>query len=672
MIFSIVTLLTLSALLLLVFARADVKGLIAIGVVLMNAALSSVFAVSVLIGKPIDISVYAGLIFGEVSIRLDSLSAWFLLIMNLTIVTGIFYGVQYMSRYRNQPSNLTLHYISYVVNHLAMIGVYTLQNSLAFLCTWELMTISAFLLVIFDHNKIKTLKAGINFLVQSHIGILFLTVGFIWVGSHTGSYDFNGISQYSANAIPTLSFLLYSCFFIGFAFKAGFVPFHTWLPYAHPAAPAHVSGIMSGVLIKLGIFGIMRMLLLIKENQLLVGYSILTISLITGVYGVVLAIIQNNLKKLLAYSSIENVGIIGIGIGVGTIGLGLGKPYLIFAGFAGALLHTLNHSLIKSLLFYGAGTIYQATHTVDIEKLGGLIKKIPQTTALFLVASLAIAGVPPLNGFISELLIYSGLFNGIHSDRLMHTLTMITAIFSLTVIGGLAILCFTKAFGVVFLGTERQSFSHSIDEANPAKFFPKYIIVLIAVAIGVFPQFFVRMVSQPVMLFADRKLLIPAHLELIDATQKVSLSAWGLILLSLLILSIKRMVGSSRPTATAPTWGCGYTAPTPQLQYTSNSFTRSFRKLVHPLLIMNKRETIVEGAFPEAIHSETNPYDKIEVIFIEKPARIIRAFMGRFKFVQNGSVQIYVSYGVAFILIAIAMPVLSKVVEYLIILLKRM
>jgi formate hydrogenlyase subunit 3/multisubunit Na+/H+ antiporter MnhD subunit len=189
--------------------------------------------------------------------------------------------------------------------------------------------------------------------------------------------------------------MLFMCFFTGFAIKAGFVPFHTWLPYAHPVAPAHVSGMMSGVMIKLGIFGILRMLLLMNQNYLIIGYFILIISIISGIYGVILAIVQHNLKKLLAYHSIENIGIIGIGIGIGAIGVGEKNAYLAFAGFAGALLHTLNHSLFKSLLFYGSGTIYQAIHTLNIDSMGGLIKKMPKTAITFLIGALAICGLPP-------------------------------------------------------------------------------------------------------------------------------------------------------------------------------------------------------------------------------------------------------------------------------------
>ena len=671
MILGIATLITAVALVLLTVTKGRAKGWIALSVVLINAGLTSWIAFQTLVGNPFETSFPGGYVFGEVPIRIDSLSGWFLLTMNLTMVTGIVYGVRYMAPYNDQSSNMTLHYASYIINHLSMIGIYSLQHSLAFLCAWELMAISAFLMVIFEHGRIEVLKAGINYIIQSHICIVFLTVGFMWVISKTGSYDFSAIGTYSSTVIPSIALLLFGCFFVGFAFKAGFVPFHTWLPYAHPAAPAHVSGVMSGVIIKLGIFGILRMLLLIKENHLLIGYAILIISLITGIYGVILAIIQHNLKKLLAYHSIENIGIIGIGIGLGSIGVGLNKPYLVFTGFAGALLHTLNHSLFKSLLFYAAGTVHQSTHITNIEKLGGLIKKMPHTATLFLVASLAICGLPPLNGFISEFIIFSGLFSGIRSDQLTQPIVIIIAIFGLAIIGGLAMLCFTKAFSIVFLGTERHPIHQKIHDEDFFELVPQYIVALFIVAVGLLPQLFINIVAIPVSLFVGSDLLPSIQLEFIHTTRMVSLAAWVLIFLSLLVLGIRKVATSSRNITTVPTWGCGYTVPTPRLQYTANSFVRSFRKLIRPLLIMNKDEDVIDGVFPRSIHSETRPYDKLEALLIDKPTTYMRGIMGRFSFVQNGSVQFYISYGVVFIFIAITIPLLVNGVVYVINLFKQ-
>lgn len=661
----IILIITSLSILPVVMVKEAWKGIIALLIVLINAGLSSYVAVHVIAGEPYEEILYGGYVFEEIPVRVDALGAWFILLMNFTSLTGVLYGKSYMKHYKNQPVNLSIHFVSYIIIHFSMIGIYCVQNSLAFLCFWEMMAICSFLLVIFEHSKTETINAGINYLVQAHIGIVFLMIGFIWVSSHTGSYDFISIAQYSASVNPAVNFILFMCFFIAFAIKAGFVPFHTWLPHAHPAAPSHISGLMSGVIIKLGIFGILKMLLLIKANYLLLGYVILVISVISGVYGVMLAIVQHNVKKLLAYHSIENIGIIGIGAGIGSIGLGLNNSYLAFAGFAGALLHTLNHSLFKSILFYVAGTVYQATHTMDIEHLGGLIKKMPRTAVLFLIAALAICGLPPFNGFISEFLIYSGLFSGINSGHLPSIIMMIATTFGLVIIGGLAILCFTKAFGIIFLGAERHPHLKPIHEAEFSKLFPKYLIVTLIILIGVVPQLFVGIISKPVALFTGEITIDSPGIEFFSNLQMVSIAAWGFILLSIVIFGIRRLIASKTVSA-SPTWGCGYVAPDARLQYTANSFVRSYRKLAKPFLMMNKNETEMKGIFPNPVRSVTHPYDKMEALFIDLPLKQLRSFMGRFRFLQNGNPQFYILYGVIFIFIAITIPLLVDAASYII------
>lgn len=647
--------------LLTILVKEQWKGIVTLFAVLINAGISSYIAIDVFNHNTYEEIFYGGYVFGEIPVRVDALSAWFILLMNFTALTGILYGRSYMQHYKNQTTNLTVHYVSYIIVHSAMIGIYCIQNSLAFLYIWELMTISSFLLIIFEHHKMEVIKAGINFLIQSHIGIVFLMIGFIWVRWYTNSYDFNAITQYTSSVSPAISFILFFCFFIGFSFKAGFVPFHTWLPYAHPAAPSHISGMMSGVIIKLGIFGIMKMLLLIKGNYLIVGYVILAISVISGVYGVMLAIVQHNVKKLLAYHSIENIGIIGIGIGLGCIGLGINNSYLVFAGFAGALLHTLNHSLFKSLLFYSAGTVYQATHTMDIEHLGGLIKKMPQTATLFLIAALAISGLPPFNGFISEFLIYSGMFDGIYSSPLSTTLMIIVSVFGLVIIGGLAMLCFTKAFGIIFLGTERRPYTHSVKEADFFKLFPKYLVVILIIAIGLIPQLFVSVLSKPVSLFKDEVIINFQRDETVSMLQSISISVWVFILLTFFVFLIRKKF-SSKVVSVSSTWGCGYVAPSSKMQYTANSFVRSYRKLAKPLLMMNKKENELKGIFPNQIHYHTHPYDKMEVIFIDVPIRYLKGFIRWFQFLQSGNLQFYILYGIIFIILLIIIPFIVKTI----------
>jgi formate hydrogenlyase subunit 3/multisubunit Na+/H+ antiporter MnhD subunit len=447
------------------------------------AAITGYKAIGSLTGPAYELILSGPSMFGNVPIRLDALSSWFVLVIDFTMITGAFYGFNYLKKYQDRRNALTLHYISLLLVHISLLGVCVVQNSFVFLLLWEILALSVFVLVIFDNNNPSTVKAGINYLVQSHISIVILMLGFVYYAINSGSYDFAAIKTYSSEQSSLAGTALFILFFAGFALKAGFVPFHTWLPYAHPAAPSHVSGIMSGVVIKIGIFGILRMLLLIKADFMIVGYFILAISLISGVYGVMLAIIQHDLKRLLAYHSIENIGIIGIGIGVGCIGLGSVNKWMAILGFSGALLHTLNHSLFKSLLFYSAGNVLQSAHTVSIERLGGLIKKMPATSLLFLVGAIAICGLPPLNGFISEFVIYGGLYNWLYSAGVISQIAIIFALTGLVIIGGLAIMCFTKAFGIVFLGTNRSG-QTELEETGSMGLYPMYAIALFMISIS--------------------------------------------------------------------------------------------------------------------------------------------------------------------------------------------
>ena len=652
----------LAGMLLIPFLKVNGKGIAAFTVIMVNSLISGYLAVQSLLGDALSYSLPGSYVTGVIPVRIDALSGWFMLIINLVFVTGSFYGLYYMKAYREQRNNLTLHSMAFIIQHTTMIGICVVQNSFVFLINWEMMALASFLVIIFDHEHIATIKAGINYLVQAHFAILFLMIGFIWVASKTGSYDFQAIAAYSASIPSSVSLMLFIFFFIGFAIKAGFVPFHTWLPYAHPAAPSHVSGIMSGVIIKIGIFGILRMLLIVKTDFTSVGYLILIISLVSGLYGVMLAIIQHNLKKLLAYHSIENIGIIGIGIGIGCIGMGTGNQVLSTLGFAGALLHTLNHSLFKSLLFYTAGNIYQATHTMDIEKLGGLIKKMPQTSALFLIAAIAISGIPPFNGFVSEFIIYTGLYNWLSDATLLQLLAAIFSTAGLAMIGGLAMLCFTKAFGVVFLGTARCELPKTCKEVPFAQLIPLYLLAAMIIAIGLFPMAFINLLSHPVSLFTASipVALNPAQINAFNAIQPLSWASWILILLVISILLIRKFVLSHHKVSTGITWGCGYVAPTSKIQYTAGSFVRTYSKLFAPFLSIGKHEDAIHGVFPSEGKYHTHPYDEIEKLLIDGPLKLNKSFMGRFLFLHNGKLQFYILYGVLFILAVLSIPVIYQ------------
>ena len=659
-----------AGILLIPFIRVKWKGIITVSVVIVNAVLAGWLAVKVLTGKQFDFIFYGTPVTGDIAVRIDALSAWFILLINFTLVTGALYGLQYMKSYRKQSSNITIHCIAYLLTQSMLTIICVVQNALVFLFAWETMALSVAMLILFEHYKPDTIKAGINYIIQSHLCIVFLSLGFIWVASRTNSYDFNAISNFSSTLSSFASMALFLCFFIGFAFKAGFVPFHTWLPYAHPAAPSHISGVMSGVVIKIGIYGILRMILLIKTDYTLLGFIILFISIVSGVYGVMHAILQHNLKKLLAYHSIENIGIIGIGIGLGTIGIGTNNLLLTTLGFAGGMLHVLNHSLFKSLLFYGAGNVYQATHTMNIEHLGGIVKRMPHTSILFLVAALAICGLPPLNGFVSEFLIYSGLFNGLKTGNMVSMLSLLISVFGLVIIGGLALLCFTKAFGAVFLGNSRHHFPHPPTESSAGKLIPMYMVMGLILAIGLCPNFFLGMLSEPLKLFTDKlSLSAEAAYTVTNTGYTMMYIGWcstGLIVLTGIIFFIRKKITAQKPVAITPTWGCGYVGNTAKMQYSASSFVRTYRKLAEPLLSIYKKKKEIKGIFPRDGWRETHPYDIVEEWLIDIPLKQIKYFLGKFRFLQNGMIQMYTLYGIVFIILVLGLPFLYGAIKSLI------
>lgn len=655
----IILLAPLFASIVVVSARERFKGWGAIIGITVSAVATSILALKSLYGETFQYIIDGGFVFGAIRIEIDPLSAWFLLLMNFTMLTSVFYGRGYMKAYTGQDVRLNLHWISLLFNHAAMSSIYIMRNSLAFLVVWEVLALTAFLLIIFEHHKMETLKAGINYLIQSHISIVFLMAGFIWVSGNQHNYDFNAVTIYCSNNSSAAGVLLFILFLIGFGLKAGFIPLHTWLPYAHPAAPAHISGMMSGVIIKLGIYGIMRMILLEGSNWLVIGSIMLILGVLSGLYGVMLAIVQHNLKRLLAYHSIENIGIIGIGIGIGSIGMANGNTLVGFAGFSGALLHVLNHSLFKSLLFYGSGIVYQAIHTLNIDSMGGLIRQLPRTAFLFLIAALAITGLPPFNGFISEFLIYSGLFQSIHSGEFSYTSLYILSIIGLVLIGGLALLCFTKAFGIIFLGEPRSHFQEDFKDPRDGRLIPMYLIVLLIAFIGLVPQLFLTALMRPVMQFTG-PLTPTAILPLLAVMQQVSLAAVVLILLIALIWYIRRWVTSYAPVTKGPTWGCSCQTASPKLQYTASSYVRGYRKLVESILLITRHRPRIDTVVPRSEHFSTHSYDRLENAIIDIPVRKLKGFIGRFNFLQNGSIQFYVLYGIIFIFVILAIPLILE------------
>ncbi len=436
----------------------------------------------------------------NLSANIDSLSAFFLAIISLTLLIGLLYANGYLKLYRKTLSDvrLSLHHLALLWLHISLILVNTLRDGAAFLAAWQLMTLSAFGLVVFEAQRKEILKTGFKYLLQMQIGFGLITAAFLIAKTNGAAFGFESLDTYFSSHGSLPVFLL---FFLGFGIYAGFAPLHTWLPPTHLTAPSHVSGIMSSILTQMGIYGILRVLVSMHMDWLPVGLIIMTVSILTAFVGLRYTFTQQDSKKLLAYSSITHTGIIGIGIGAGVLGLAFNMPALAALGFTGGILHILTHALSKSLLFQSVGSIYRATHTRNFDQLGGLMNSMPKTSLLFSIGLLALCGIPPLTISISETLIYAGLLKGLAVDNaLLHGLIW-TIMLVLTLLIGWSLYGFTNVFRKVFLDAPRSEASVQAKEVSDDMILPKAIAGLSLLLMGLFPTVMLKMAEQVTSLF---------------------------------------------------------------------------------------------------------------------------------------------------------------------------
>jgi len=598
-------------------------------------------------------SIYLPEPIGKVSFIIDPLSAFFILVISIMGFLGTVYAIGYIKPYLNKNKIISSHFFYLSMLLTSMLLVVTIQNALAFLIVWEIMSLSSFFLVIFENEKKEVISAGINYLITMHISVIFLVAGFIILALKSGSFEFNSFRQFfeSNNFTSNLIFII---LFVGFGIKAGFVPFHTWLPKAHPAAPSHISGIMSGVMIKTGIYGILRTLSLISVPSFEISYFVLIISILSALFGVLYAIAQHDLKRLLAYHSVENIGIIGIGIGIGMLGLAYHNTLIAILGFAGGILHILNHSIFKELLFFGAGAVYTKTHTKNIEKLGGLIKVMPYTAFMFLAGSIAITGLPPLNGFISEFLIYLGMLHNFEIKSSLVFIISILTIASLALVGTMALLCFTKAFSIVFLGLPRSEEANSTkEEVSSVMLIPMGILTSFTFLIGLFPQYALYIVKNPVMVLLKAPQYSFESAIPINILTIISLSGLGFILLFIFIYTLRCFLLKSKKVDRYKTWDCGYQSGNSRMQYTASSYASPFLSFLKPLFIKEFDIKKPKRLFPQEAHFKLRIIDIFEFYLINPAIKTNKKFLERFYWIQSGSTQQYILYGLLFLIIAL-------------------
>lgn len=523
---------------------------------------------------------------GSLAINIDPLSGFFVSFIAFVGIAVSIYSLSYIGEYARKGYSLGRFGFLYNIFLLSMILVVSAQNALLFLILWEIMALSSFFLVTYEHKEAGVRSAGFIYLLIAHVGAAALAIMFLALSSGSGSMDF--ASFHAESYSPFIASAIFMLALVGFGSKCGIIPLHIWLPLAHPQAPSNISALMSGVMLKTAIYGLVRVLFgflgVSGGAELWWGLLILGLGMVSAVLGVLYSLLEHDIKRLLAYHSIENIGIIFIGLGAAVLFSHANLPALSALALFAALYHTLNHALFKSLLFLGAGSIIHATHERNIDEMGGLAKHMPITAILFFLGAASIAAIPPLNGFTSELLTFQALLGGVGKAGFM-PLALALAVLSLALTSALAVGAFVKAFGIPFLGSPRSKHHLKIRESPRTMLLGMALLALGCIAAGIFPQ---------MLAFASSRLM--GSMGFKDAANDILPVAGGipnaaiLVLLmagSAMVAWVLWQVSRGRCNHVGETWGCGFPDATPRMQYSASGFampvTRALGALLDPL-----------------------------------------------------------------------------------------
>ncbi|HEX7481263.1 MAG TPA: proton-conducting transporter membrane subunit [Polyangiales bacterium] len=573
-------------------------------------------------------------------VHTDGIAAVFLLPVFLVSGAGAIYGLEYWSG-SEHPDNARKLRLFYGLLTAALALLLVAHSTILFLFGWEIMALSAFFLVTTEDHEESVREAGLVYLIATRFGTLALFAMFGLLRVMTGQFAFVAPASGSAPGVASAVFLLAV---VGFGFKAGIMPLHMWLPGAHASAPSHVSALMSGVLIKMGIYGLVRITSLFEQPPLWWGTLLLVLGVVSGVLGVVFAIAQHDIKRLLAYHSVENIGIIVIGLGIAMLGRSLGRADLVTLGLAGALLHVWNHGLFKALLFLSAGAVVHATHTREIDELGGLLRAMPRTASFFLVGAVAICGLPPLNGFVSEMLVYLGLLRTATSTGNQAWLAGALAAPALALIGALALSCFVKVFGATFLGHPRSAHAKHAHECGPRMLGPMLLLAAPCVLIGLLPALTASTLEAATAAWlpaSGSQVVRLAQLAPFAAITLLALALLGLVAACWALLSVRVSRGSVSATGT---WDCGYAAPAPSMQYSASSFAEMTVGLFSWALRPQVHRSELGGPFPRPTTFHTHTPDAVlDRLLLPSIQGIGRAFSW-LRWIQQGSVHLYLGY----------------------------
>ena len=570
------------------FLKKGARRLVSCGGVVLGSVLGLIPALRFLGGGSVVRSLGSPLPGLNLSLGLDPLSAFFLAaIFGLSGLIAI-YGWGYV---KDQPRLFqSLPFFPLLV--AAMAAVVSSRDGFLFLIAWEVMSLASFFLVTAEHEIREVRHAGWIYLIATHLATAFLLAFFVLLYKETGTFSFEDFAHIGP-LTPILAGLLFAFALVGFGTKAGIFPLHVWLPHAHPAAPSYISALMSAVMIKTGIYGILRTLTFLGTPPLWWGGMVLSLGILSALLGALFALVQHDLKRMLAYSSIENIGIIAIGIGLGLLGATWNEPMTMTLGFGGALFHVWNHAILKGMLFLGAGNILHVTHTRAIDRMGGLLKIMPVTGGLLIGPAAALSGLPPFNAFLSEWLLYRGLFSGVQSLSGLPLFMSIVGIIGLALAGGLILAAFAKMVGIIFLGEPRQEFR----KTQEFLWLPSAILGILGLAGALAP-----LAVWPAVISAVRG-LYPSLPPLTGAEIAPSLGLIGRIFFSFFLVSafltlLWRLRVRRLSYRQAVTWDCGYALPGPRMQYTASSFVEPLAAVFRPLLKPRVQETKPAALFP--------------------------------------------------------------------------
>jgi hydrogenase-4 component B len=576
----------------------------------------------------------------EFSVAIDGLSAVFLIPIFAIFALGSIYGLGYWKQSEHPLNGRKLRvFYGFLAAGMAMVAI--ARNGVLFLFAWEIMAVSAFFLVATEDDQEDVRAASWLYLVSTHMATLCLFGMFALMRAASGSFALEPIAGTS------ISYGMASSIFwlalLGFGIKAGIMPLHVWLPSSHAMAPSHVSAIMSGVIIKMGVYGLMRITSLLPA-PVEWGTVVFLLGAVSAVLAVAFAIGQQGLKRMLAYSSVENIGIVFMGLGLAMVGRSLDRIDLIVLGLGGALLHVWNHSLFKSLLFFCAGSVIHAAHTRDMDRLGGLARRMPWTSLCFLVGSVAICGLPPLNAFVSEFLIYLGLFATLGSDH--HALLSGAALGApaLALVGALAVACFVRAYGIVFLGVPRTEQAALAHESRPTMLLSMVALVAGCFTIGLVPSLVVPVIGEAVSVWAPQ--VADGHGELARQAPWGSLEMMSALLLATLaVVGLMLRARISRPhVQESVTWGCGYTGGTPRIQYTSSSFGEMLVGLFAWALRPREHNPTIRRLFPQEAFYRSQVQDPVLDEAMLPALSETARWLSWFRVFQQGSIHVYLLY----------------------------